>query len=310
LELFSVGSDSKVIHWIGSVDKPFDYNSWNKSGEYNSSEKGSINCLTTLFICNTEKYFSIFSSTGKLDVFSYDSQADRYMLIHTIAFNKKLQDAICMTVLNNNYILLLSGGYDSHVNIYTINRQTKEVSFKVLLKGHINDIRDISAICPTLDNTNIVQFASCSQDTYIRLWHITELTETEVNSLTETLRLNALTVFDEYKSHTSYIFHTENNMYYNIILDSVISGHEDAVSSVRYGYIDNKLVLLSSSFDFTVGIWKYNEQYHIWNKDITLGEMLGNKHSFFSAVFADDYKSVIAYTYNGAFYYWKYGNIT
>jgi elongator complex protein 2 len=44
----------------------------------------------------------------------------------------------------------------------------------------------------------------------------------------------------------------------------------------------------------------------MWNKDVTLGEMVGNKHSFFSAMFVDNFKSIIAYTYNGAFYYWKY----
>lgn len=33
--------------------------------------------------------------------------------------------------------------------------------------------------------------------------------------------------------------------------------------------------------------------------------MVGNKHAFFSAMFLDSFKSVIAYTYNGSFYYWK-----
>ncbi len=44
---------------------------------------------------------------------------------------------------------------------------------------------------------------------------------------------------------------------------------------------------------------------NLWNKDTTLGEMVGNKHSFFSAMFVDNFKSIIAYTYNGAFYFWK-----
>ncbi len=33
--------------------------------------------------------------------------------------------------------------------------------------------------------------------------------------------------------------------------------------------------------------------------------MVGNKHAFFLALFADKGESIIAYTYNGAFYYWK-----
>jgi elongator complex protein 2 len=33
--------------------------------------------------------------------------------------------------------------------------------------------------------------------------------------------------------------------------------------------------------------------------------MVGNKHAFFLALFADKCSSILAYTYNGAFYYWK-----
>ena len=45
----------------------------------------------------------------------------------------------------------------------------------------------------------------------------------------------------------------------------------------------------------------------IWNKDITIGEMLGNKNTFYSAIFAENFNSIIAYTYNGSFYLWRYG---
>jgi len=34
--------------------------------------------------------------------------------------------------------------------------------------------------------------------------------------------------------------------------------------------------------------------------------MVGNKHAFFSALFIENFNSVLAYTYNGAFYLWKY----
>ena len=33
--------------------------------------------------------------------------------------------------------------------------------------------------------------------------------------------------------------------------------------------------------------------------------MVGNKHAFFSSIFVEKGSSIIAYTYNGAFYYWK-----
>lgn len=44
----------------------------------------------------------------------------------------------------------------------------------------------------------------------------------------------------------------------------------------------------------------------MWNKDVTIGEMGGNKNSFFSALLVEDYKNILAYTYNGSFYLWRY----
>jgi WD40 repeat protein len=242
------------------LGNPFNHENWKIQNIYSVSD-AFVNCLNTLYIDNTEKYFITFSSNGALDLYNYISEKNEYTKFHTISFNKKLQDTICLTILNEKYLLLLSGGYDSNVHVHTINRVTKEVQFKVALKGHLNDIRDISAICPQLDDTKILQFASSSQDSYIRLWQVSEMSADDIKALTETLRQTNITIYDEYKTKTSYVIHTENEQYYNITLDSVLSGHEDSVSSVRWGYIVSELVLLSSSFDFTVGLWKYNQEH-------------------------------------------------
>lgn len=197
-------------------------------------------------------------------------------MFHTISFKKKLQDAICLTVLNDNYLLLLTGGYDSLINVYIVMR-VKEInhyiqqkiefspcSYKISLHGHLNDIRDIAAINPQLDDTEQMYFASCSQDTYIRLWHIVPLDSNEIKSMAETINSKgSLSIFDEYKSKTSYVIKTDRDDFYNIILESVLSGHEESVSSIRWGYMDGKPVILSSSFDFTVGIWRFDEKYVI-----------------------------------------------
>jgi WD40 repeat protein len=120
-------------------------------------------------------------------------------------------------------------------------------------------------------------------------------------------------LYDEYKSKTSYVINVDNstkdtneNEYYNITLDSVLSGHEDAVSSVQWCKLADSspstYVILSSSFDFTVAIWKYDNKHNIWNKEHTLGEMLGNAHAFFYATFLDSSNEILAYAYNGALY--------
>ena len=277
IELLSCSADGTIIHWIncGKDKNPYDHSSWKIEQVYSSSEPNQpVNLLHSLFISPFEKYFAAFSSSGKLDLFYFDIDLNQYKMFHSIPYKKKLQDAVCLTVLNENYLLLLTGGYDSLINVYTVMRvkeinhciqqkvEFSPVCFKISIQGHLNDIRDIAAISPFVDSTDEFYFATCSQDTYIRVWRIVALNKGEIMSLAETInQKGSLSVFDEYKSKTSYVIKTEHEEYYNIILDSVLSGHEESVSSVKWGRVDDKKVLLTSSFDFTVGIWRYDDKY-------------------------------------------------
>ena len=333
LELISCGADGKILHWV-NVNKekdPFDVNGWKMEKEYKSSDKGknvSINLLDVLYINRFEKYIATFTSNGILDLFYFDVDLDEFKLFASMNYAKKLQDAICLTVLDDEYLLLLSGGYDSVINVHTVmrvNKINREVSqhsqdikpltFKVALTGHANDIRDIAAISPLTHQSEALFFCSCSQDSYIRTWNVSKLTANELSSMADKVNVNKTnSIFDEYKSKTSYVIDVDiddakgnkSKEYYNITLDSVLSGHEEAVSSVQWEKINDTYAILSSSFDFTVVVWTFDKKHNIWNKEHTLGEMLGNRHAFFYASFLDSYKEVIAYAYNGAIYHWKF----
>lgn len=39
-------------------------------------------------------------------------------------------------------------------------------------------------------------------------------------------------------------------------MESVLQGHQDVVASIEWAFIQNSLILLSTSFDFTVALWK------------------------------------------------------
>lgn len=201
-----------------------------------------------------------------------------------------------------------------------VNEQKSDIKpcqLLVSLSGHVNDIRDISAVSPYTHNSQALFFASCSQDTYIRTWHVTKLKDNDLSAMAGKVNVNKTnSIFDEYKSKTSYVIQLEKSIenatstslpydYYNITLDSILSGHEESVSSVKWIMFNDNYALLSSSFDFTVAIWIYDSKHNIWNKEYTLGEMLGNRHAFYYATFCQDYKEVLAYSYNGAFYMWK-----
>ena len=71
-----------------------------------------------------------------------------------------------------------------------------------------------------------------------------------------------------------------------------------AVPSVRWGIRSdrseeangkasalNDFCLLSSSFDFTVCVWKADLETSVWSVESTLGAMQGNKHAYYGAQF-------------------------
>ena len=345
IEIISGGSDGKIIHWdnLNSDKKAiFDYKSWKIAKEYFCSEViknknipeeniPSINVLETLYISNIEKYFAIFSSNGILDLFYFDLDLNEYKLFSSLDFSKKLQDTISLCVINENYLMMLTGGYDKKINVYSVMRiktmnqelqnrsinSIKTVEFCTSLSGHENDIRDISIVSPEIfDNVNNIFFCSCSQDSFIRIWNVTKLEKNDLSEMANNLNtLKSNSIYDEYKSKTSYVIKipiqdTEKLLYkyeyYNITLDSVLSGHEDVVSSIKWGQLeDNSFIILSSSLDFSIGIWVLNKKYNIWDKKYSLGEMIGNKHAFFYATFLNSYKEVLAYSFHGCLYLWK-----
>jgi len=67
----------------------------------------------------------------------------------------------------------------------------------------------------------------------------------------------------------------------------------------------NDFCLISCSFDFTVCVWKADQQTGVWSVESTLGAMQGNKHAYYGAQFLNDDKEIIAYTFNGAMHQWK-----
>ena len=351
IELLSAGADGKIIHWENlNNDKNYlyDYKYWKKAKEYKCSELiknkeiqeeniPSINILEAVYLSSIEKYFTIFSSNGILDLFYFDIDLNEYKLFASLNFTRKLQDAISICEINENYLMMLTGGYDKKINVYTIMRvktmsqqlilnnnnleKIKPVEFCTSLVGHENDIRDIAIVSPEkYDDAKSIFFCSCSQDSYIRVWNTTKLDKNDLSTLADNLNTSKTnSIYDEYKSKTSYVIkvpiHDKEDInlknkyeYYNITLDSVLSGHEDVVSSVTWGKIDDNFVILSSSLDFSVGIWVFDKKYNIWDKKYSLGEMIGNKHAFFYATFLNSYKEVLAYSYHGSLYYWKMNN--
>lgn len=262
--IVSVGSDGKCIIWINYNNNVFNPNNWKKACEIKVDKEDSINTMDVVYISDKEAYVSIFTSNKNLLVYSFDySDKDKITAKRLIAKKMKyIIVSLTLSVLNNNNILLLAGGYDNLVSLYTFlrnseqsNNTEEELKYHLALQGHANAIRDIAVD----DQIKTSLIATCSQDTYIRLWSIKKLSKEEIK-IFESRRKDNITVFDEYKSQTSYVLILNNEESYHLLLESVLSDHEDSVSSVSfYQKNENETFILTSSFDFSVGVWEFTQ---------------------------------------------------
>jgi WD40 repeat protein len=217
-----------------------------------------------------------------------------------------------MFPVNDRYIMLLSGGFDKNVHIYTIDslkEGDEAIEYHTSLTGHSNSIRDF-CVTEAIEN-NLRYIFSCSQDCLIRVWKICKINDVEAEEELKKLEEEEYSI-ELLKTKTSYVLRFGDGSVYNITLSSVLQHHSSSISSVRV-YEDqknqdedllNRLTLLSSSFDFTVCLWRIDSQTGTWVVETTLGEMSGNKHAFFGAEFLEHDK-IFAYTYNGAFHRWN-----
>lgn len=299
--IISCGSDGKIIVFESTNDllNPDDW----KISFVQKVDDESFNTMDVLYINNDEIYVALFSSSQNIFLYKFKYHTkDKFS--SELLIKSKLKSiivTISLSVLDEENLLIINGGYYKTLSINTFNRknnQSNSLDCKLNLQGHIDTIRCINVN----DKLNPKYIASSSQDTYVRLWSLNRLNEQDVISYKSRKKDN-LTVFDEYKSQTSFVFSVSENVYYHILLESVLSDHEDAVSSVCFLEEENKMYILTSSFDFNVGLWELKNG--IWDKNFTLGEMSGNKHSFFQAIFLGNKDNIIAYSYTGAMYQWK-----
>ncbi len=147
--------------------------------------------------------------------------------------------------------------------------------------------------------------ASSSQDHYIRVWRLETLDKESMHTIAQEEKEEDENL-DQYRSRKSYLLMLEE--VYRFSMESVLSGHQDVVASVQWGKekaTGELPLLLSSSFDYTVAVWRYSMEDKSWGIVTRLGEVVGNKNAYFGASMSEDARSVLAYTFNGSFHLWE-----
>lgn len=205
-------------------------------------------------------------------------------------------DAKLSTFNQNNGVIMALANDDAKLHLYIQNDQDQFVP-AVKLIGHEDWIQSIDIL---KDNEDDLMIATASQDCHIRIWKISAVPKRDVSLDIKSALLNVDTT----------MFMLSSGATYSISLESILSGHENWIYSVRWKCFENErkekyLQLLSASMDKTIIIWELDAYSNIWLEKVRFGEVGGNTLGFFGAVFSPCGKNVIAHGHQGSIHMWK-----
>ncbi|CAH1104108.1 unnamed protein product [Psylliodes chrysocephalus] len=206
---------------------------------------------------------------------------DNFTLNQTLNFDYHIGLAVRLSFLpNSNELLLACALDDSKIHIFSETKSDIiEYEKSTILTGHEDWVRGLDL---TVDGNDLV-LASCSQDAFIRLWRLTEKTlGTEMIEKTQ--------ITTKYQK-------------FNVYTESVLSGHEGWVYSVKWSPSGKQL--LSASIDKSMIIWEYDENSELWLEKMRVGEIGGNTLGFYGGLFGPTGDTVLGHSYHGAFHIWK-----
>lgn len=199
---------------------------------------------------------AFLTTESDLHLLKIDQTGGKIEILDRIIFGNNLLESSTIFVFKGVTYLCISSS-DFMVHIYrlatpgdaNLKLDGSSLVFLNSLKGHEDKVKCLSSVvCKDEDGNEIALVASGSKDNFIRIWRITETLTDSIQKVF--IKKNIYKIGDHY-------LHLESNLH----------GHSDAVSSVQWSYTDPEkigqevgLVLLSSSFDFSVQVWQRESQ--------------------------------------------------
>lgn len=189
---------------------------------------------------------------------------------------------------NSAALLLAYATDDENIHLYAEKYSQCFERVETLKSCHEDWIR-------CLDFTNDVNgdllMASASQDSFIRLWRISQKLDANKELSTDD---NPIQVEER-------TFKVAESTFV-LSLESVLQGHENWVYSVNWS---NSLQLLSSSMDKTMIIWSFDTELQLWTEKIRVGDVGGNNLGFYGAKFNANGRSIIGHGFLGSLHLWN-----
>ncbi|XP_033762660.1 elongator complex protein 2-like [Pecten maximus] len=258
--------------------------------------------LSSTFVVTTsaDSQVKVWRRTGKAD----------YSLLQTLSYGTGFALDVALTVIPKTNIPVLACGCDDQkVHLYVL--QDDQFTKVISLHGHEDWIR---AVDFTTDDNGDLLLASAAQDHFIRIWRIAqrEAGDDVVRMVKE------LSIDEEIKmrENTFSFKGTSGPMTFALSLDSILSGHDNWIYSVRWqppevtdsGY-HQPMRLLSASMDKTMILWKPDLDTGVWVEEVRVGEVGGNTLGFYGGMFSPRGNAIIAHGYQGAFHHWSYDKV-
>ncbi|KAE9412041.1 hypothetical protein Angca_008737, partial [Angiostrongylus cantonensis] len=135
-----------------------------------------------------------------------------------------------------------------------------------------------------------VLLASSGQDAFVKLWRIEEEVEGagdgELNVTKNRFQIDS----------------AGRTLPLCLSVEAVLAGHDDWVHSTQWD--SEGRILLTSSSDKTVIVWKEVCDGRLWSDEVRIGIVGGQAAGFFCAVFSPSARQVVACSYYGGLYGW------
>lgn len=248
------------------------------------------------------------SLDSTIRLWQWNASISEYETFDSINLGNGFCFAIRTTLLpgTTSSILLAVATDDNNIHLYSGPAQpTQSRKFTKVdtLVGHTDWVRGLDFVAV---NDSELLLASSSQDTFIRLWHISARAKASGDRYL--LKKDGLLVGDDdIQIEERLITVTASDGIshnYAISLESVLLAHDGWVYGVHWHlHADGRLQLLSSSIDKSLIVWEIQDG--VWVEDVRVGEVGGNSLGFYGGKFGPDGKSVLGHGFQGSFHIWQ-----
>ncbi|CAL1525971.1 unnamed protein product [Lymnaea stagnalis] len=305
----------------GSTDSTINIWSYDSEAKLNQpvctlkGHEGSVTCVSALYIPQDggpsstagETLIVSASTDSTVRIWSrYNSDAKEEQVLK---FGTGFALSLSTFIIPGTNVPILVCGCDDH-NIYLYMRGLDRQFMKVtVLSGHEDWVRDLHL---TSDDKGDILLASCAQDHLIRIWKFVRKNNlSDVNNvkpISELQTTETITVKETIFSFSG----SDQELYFALTLESVLSGHENWVYSVKWqpsviqgnGSLHQPMKLLSASMDKTMILWSFDKDSQMWLEQVRVGDVGGNTLGFFGGLFSPCGGSILAHGYQGAFNQW------